>query len=258
MKIYHFTLLFILLTISMASICESRIAFTDKRKQDADRYDAAFDRACDAAAAVLRAGGEELSEDMIREAQAKFGNALCTYFGIDVFSQEGRILLQKVPVIAITVPDGIYVGYIADENGTAVRKWTGKILYSQSSPEQIFENYFVKTDLNYNTNGRKLRLALPDEDMGMFARNAQEVGFVAFYKGFSGMGQDGLYTYASSVSRIADHYYINISGSGYASPMYYHTDGCQYKNEECMELNSRKECAEFGAFCCPACRDALF
>ncbi len=258
MKIHHFTIIFIILALAAISMCESRIALTDAQKRNSDRYDIAFDRACDAAAAVLRGRGEELSNDLIRDAEAQFSRSLCTYFGISVFSQEGRMLLQKVPVIAITCTDGIYIGYCRNENGQIVRKWTEKIQYSLVSQEEIFEDYFTGLDINENADGQALKIEFPDGDLGMFQRNARETGFTAFYSKSGYPGQRGFYTYAASVSKISEHYYINISGTGYSSPLYYHIYSCEFKNKECMEMNSREECAGYGAFCCPVCRNVLF
>ena len=258
MKIHHFTIIFSILALSAVSLCESYIEASDSRKLGSQRYDIAFDRACDAATAVLRGEGEYLTDEMIRNAEAVFGNSLCAYFGVSAFSQEGRMLLQKVPVIAVTCPDGIYVGYLFDENGTVIRRWTQKLLYSQISQEKIFEDYFLEPDLNKDVNGRALKPEFPDDDLGLFQRNAHEIGFTAFYRSPVQTGTGASYTYASSVSEITGHYYVNISGTGYSSGMYYHLDGCKYKNSECMEFNSRRECAENGAFCCPECRDILF
>ena len=258
MRIYHFTIVFAILALAAGILCESRIASSDAEKRVSERYDIAFDRACDAAASVLRGRGEELTESVIYDARIQFTNSLCAYFGISAFSAEGRMLLQKVPVIAVTCPDGIYVGYIADESGHAVRKWTEKLLYSQISQEDIFEMFFRDKDINKSLTGRALKIELPDDDMGMFGRNAHETGFAAFYVKPGNSDDSGIYTYAASVSKIPKHYYINIGGDGYASGRYYHTESCRYKSEECMELNSRKECAEYGAFCCPECRDVLY
>ena len=258
MKIHHFAIIFVILALAAISVCESRIALTDAQKRNTDRYDIAFDRACDTAAEVLRGRGEELSDSLIRDAAARFNNSLCTYFGVSAFSQEGRMLLQKVPVIAITCTDGIYIGYCDNENGQIVRKWTDKISYSQIDQEKIFEDFFPASDISGNSDGRALRIELPEGDLGMFQRNVRDIGFTAFYLSHGYMDQGGSYTYASSVSKIPDHYYINISGTGYSSPLYYHIDSCRFKSEECIEMNSREECAEYGAFCCPECRNVLF
>lgn len=259
MKLYHFTLVFVIVALAAMSVCENRIALSDAYSSNIGRLDIALDRACDAAALILREPGEYLNEETIRAAESGFSDSLCSFFGINAFSVEGRDLLRRIPVIAITLPEGMYVGYLAGAESVVRRIWTDMLLYSEYTPEEIIETYCFGRDLNRNMNGMSQAVELPVDDMGMFQRNAKKMGFMAFYIRYTGnVSMRPEYSFASSVSRIADSFYINLSGSGYSSQMYYHVKGCRYLNDDCMEMNSRTECAEHGAYCCPECADVLF
>lgn len=258
MRLYHFTLIFSVLALSAAIVCENRLELSSADFDNTGKTDTAFDRACDAAALALRGMGEELSRQVIVNAETQFINSLCAYFGINAFSPEGRQLMLKIPVIAVTVHDGMYVGFLSDENGTVVRRWTSKTAYEDKSPEEILEEYCMRRTAGADPQTTSYRFELPADDEGMFQRNLHETGFAAFYRSpVKERSSYVQYTYASSVSKTATHFYINISGTGLGSPVYYHLKDCSYRNEECMEFNSREECARFGAFICPVCRDIL-
>lgn len=257
MKIYHFTLIFAILALSVMSVCESSFSLSSFGDDNRKTLDTAFDRACDTAALTLRGYGEELSDELILRAQTQFINSLCTYYGINAFSQEGRTLAKRISILAVTCPDGMYVGYIDSGSGSAVRKWTEKIFYTERSPAEILEEYCYKTEIGSVPDPMALRFELPQSDDGLFQRGLKEIGFAAYYrKPVSGRGAD--YTFASSVSKPADAYYINLRGTGYGSTRYYHIGSCIYKSDECMEFDSREECAGYGAFCCPVCKDIVF
>ncbi len=263
MKIYHFTLIFSIFALSLIMMCENRIALSDAGLSNIRRLDTALDRACDMAALALRDCAEEPDQEAVRLAESRFADALCSFFGIDAFSPEGRAVLEKVPVIAVTDPEGMYVGYMADIQGTLKRKWTEKLLFNETGYEDIIRKYCFENDINKNMNrGLSLDIGLPADDMGMFQRNADGIGFMAFYIRYTGnVGNRPEYSFASSISRIADSYYINISGNGrdsYSSPYYYHVRGCRFMSDDCIELNSVRECAQHGAICCPECADVLF
>ena len=200
MRIYHFTLVFSIFALALIMVCENRISLTDAEFSNLRRLDIALDRACDTAALALRDSAEELDTDAVRLAESRFADSLCSFFGTDAFSVEGRALLDRIPVTAITVTDGIYVGYMTDEEGMLKRKWTDKLLFSENTYEDIIRRYCFESDINKNMNmGLSLDIELPEDDMGMFQRNANGTGFAAFYIRYIGnASRQPEYSFASS------------------------------------------------------------
>ena len=246
MRIYHFSLIFIILAIAVVSLCENRLAASDKAMSSQLRLDTALDRACDAAAAIL-AGEDESPEMIARKAEESFVKSLCAYYGIDPGLPDTENMINKAPVYAITGDEGAFIGYLTRENGKLVRRFTERMSYKDNNLRLIMEEYCNRYDSITEKEGVYYRFDLPDDDAGLFGRNAKSTGFAVLFRGAEG------YSFAYSVLEAPECYYINLSGDGYSSVKYYHSEGCVYLNEDCTEYNSGKECALSGAYPCPAC-----
>jgi len=246
MRIYHFSLIFIILAVAVVSLCENRLAVSDKAMSSLMRLDTALDRACDAAAGVL-AGEDESDEALAQRAEEAFVKSLCAYYGIDPGLPDTGYMIDKAPVYAITGEEGALIGYLTQENGRLVRRFTERISYADKDLRTIMEEYCNRYDSITEKEGVYYRFDLPDEDTGLFGRNSKGTGFAVLYR-----GEDG-YSFAYSVLKERKCYYINLYGDGYSSPKYYHSDGCGFLNGECTEHNSMKECALMGAYPCPVC-----
>ncbi len=252
MKIYHFTLFFCMIAVTVFAVTTNRLAMKNDLDRTGITLDEAIDRACDAAAQMLRENGDVLTKAAAERAEKSFFASLCGYFDTDMTTQQAVQITSSFPVLAITCPDGCYVGYLTDPGGRLVRVWTEKISYYDCDPEDILMNYCNKAVTGCD-NGRIYSFLLPAGDKGMFERNAHDYGFSAFFADNAA----GRISYALSITRLSKKYYINLEGEGYASRRFYHVMGCDCLHEEAEEYDSVRECALAGAYVCPHCRNTI-
>ena len=104
-------------SLAVMSVCESRISLSDYEINTGITWDYAFDRACDAAAVRLRSAGEELTYEVILEAEKQFCDSLAGYFGTGVSGPGAIRLTEKIPVIFITCEEGYFIGYLSEHDG---------------------------------------------------------------------------------------------------------------------------------------------
>ncbi len=261
MRIYHFTIFFAIFAVMMLSCAGSVIEERMRSREDIRFLDNSLDEASQNAAKILAGarGGDICSvRDLAVEA---FYESLTASLGQTAATPAVNRIRLFVPVILISDGECIYVCYDdlrTGEGGACgfVRCWSEKIDASAQDLSGCLEHYCNLHNEIAKRAGLTYEFNIPDEDGGVFVRG----GGTGFYVLFQGYPVDlsertvyNRFSFAGTGLIETEQFFINLSGEGFASPMYFHEEGCRYRSEESIMFETRKECALNGAFECPEC-----
>lgn len=259
MKIYHFTIIFSIFAAGMLLLADLTISENMYVRENIRFLDEICDRAANAGAGVLAESGK-LGVYGVREAAVDtFYKSLAASLNLAGYANSRNSLRLYVPVILVTDEIGTYVcydDYEKDAYGSTslVRKWSDNL--NGSDLEDILQYYCTRHNSVAERAGLKYEFTLPPQEGGMYLRGCDGTGFYAVFQGYPVRGTEEVYNRFSfagtGLGQVTD-YYINLSGTGYASPMYFHRENCPYRSDESRVYNSRSECALAGAFECPEC-----
>lgn len=265
MRIYHFTLIFAVFAVLMLFTANLMISGQYEDSYEERIVDEAFDRAADAAAAILAEAGTDGITGVMDAAAETFYASLASSFAIAGIGTATENLRMYVPVIAVTDGDGIYIRYKAYENGpkgeTLTERWSDRISAKECELERSLRAYCEAHNEVAARAGIKYTFSIPDSDDGLLLRGALGTGFYCIMQGYplTGVDRNGRlkrfnrYSFAGAGIALKERYFINLSGSGYASEMYFHRENCRFRANESISYNTRQECAIAGAYECPIC-----
>lgn len=142
MKLYHFTLIFAAVAALMLGTVGLQVGEQYYASADNGFYDEALDRACDAAAGVLKECGERSTTAARDKAVRIFFDSLAASLAISGNVPAVLSLEMYVPVILVTEADGFYV-YASQSDGTGLkghtyRFWSEKHRYSYADSERVY------------------------------------------------------------------------------------------------------------------------
>ena len=261
LKLYHFTLVFAVFAALMLIMMNLAVSETLAENADRSFLDKTFDRAVDAAAAVLAQASASGIYGVRDEAADAFYESLAAGLGLLGNACSEEQLRLYVPMLLIT--DGTTVYVCSDEyndgpvGSMLTRVWSGAIDASEAEMEELLEFYCSEHNEVARRAGISYTFTVPEEEGGMFLRGSIGLGIYAFLQGYPVNDSTGTvysrYSFAGAAVREADTYYINLKGEGYESSKYYHSFECGFRSGETAVCRSKKECALCGAGPCPEC-----
>ena len=261
MRIHHFALLFLavmgLIFTAVTVVLVERQQLSSQRR----RYEKALEVAAGECAGILKRAGDSGVYGVRDKAVEALLDTLASKLDTDGSEEDIRRLEMHVPMVMICEEEGYYVWYSncalsADGQYHFVREWTERLPYDDEWPTQQLDRYCNR----YNEVAKRLNLStefrIPKEE-GAFFRACTKKGVYVF---FQGEGAGMLYgrpinchAFAETGIVLAEKYYINTSGEGYASSKYYHKESCGYRGTVSVCYISCEECARQGAYACPCC-----
>lgn len=237
-----------------------------KQQLDADRekdfLNDCVDRASESAAYILSLAGESGIEGVRDLAVDMFYETLAAGLGMRGETPALTRLRLYVPVIAVTDGMTAYICYDRFEEDKAgrnvlIRGWSEAIDSGSEVLSEQLEYFCNEHNAVAGRAGIKYRFELPDSEGGLFARGSGGTGFYVLFQGYPmeriSVGTINCFSFAGTGVKDAEQFFINLSGSGYASERYYHRKGCEYLSGESIMFGSGKDCALNGAYECPEC-----
>lgn len=259
MKLYHFTIIFAVFAVLMLLTVNLALSEGSYMQEDTGFLNEACDRAADAGAAVLAKAGR-LGVYGVREAAVDaFYESLAASLDVGGYAGSRMGLSMYVPLIVVKDEDSIYVcydDYSADADGhtSLVRKWSGNI--AGENLDEVLEEYCRLHNTVAERAGLNYEFFLPEDDGGMYLRGCEGTGFFVLFQGYpvNGLKETfNRFSFAGTGLDFAENYYINLQGTGLASPKYFHRKDCVYRAEESTVYSERRSCALAGAYECPEC-----
>lgn len=260
MRIYHFTIIFAVFAAMMLLMLDFTISEHVHIQGDTSFLDEACDRAADAGTAVLAKAGK-LGVFGVREAAVEaFYESLAASLNVAGYAGSRANLRMYVPMIVVADKTDMYVcydEYVETQSGnmSLERKWSENI--EGMRLEEVLQSYCDLHNEVAKRAGVKYEFTLPQDDGGLYLRGGDGTGFYVLFQGFTVEGLESAaynrFSFAGTGLNTRAEYYINIAGTGFASPLYFHTENCKYRAEESTVYTARRDCALAGAFECPEC-----
>lgn len=253
MKLYHYSLVFMIIALPLLVSVWCKSTEIGEIGRYCRETEAALDKAVNAAAKrlkeknelILPLAGTDINRSALQNSLDEiadcFFTALAASFG-NIGDGAVRAGLERyVPVMAVTLPQGIYVRCeeeFAGEDGSVslIKRWTGPF-YGEIADVLDSRFDFSESDRTYT-------------------KKMSGSGVAVIFSDYRIPGTDRSYTCLSLAGtgiEIKEMLYINQEGENYASNRYYHRESCEYRKEYSSCLHSAKECAYLGANPCPYC-----
>lgn len=260
MKIYHFTIVFAVFAAMMLMVMNTIVNEYSYKRTDTAFLDEACDRAADAGASILSRAGNTGVYGVREAAVNAFYESLAASLSIAGYAGSRANLRMYIPLIIVAYRDAVYVcydNYVPDDSGAAslVRQWSENLI--GRDVEEILQYYCDIHNTVATRAGIRYEFTLPKDDGGMFLRGNEGTGFYVMMQGYpiQGTASDtyNRFSFAGTGLDISEKYYINLTGNGYSSPLYFHRENCMYRAGESTVYTERRDCALAGAYECPKC-----
>lgn len=260
MRIYHFGLVFIIVTVllfgSATAVIYTRQQAVDKEAQ----YKKVLDNAATACAQVVSSAGAGGVYSVRDEAIEAFFRIMSLGILGCADAPAAQSLELRVPFVMICGEEGYFVRYcdIIQEDGCERfgTLWSDYMPYDEGWPDSAVAKYCDRYNKVVGRLGMETEYSIPLEE-GLFQRSGADCGVYALFvgEGYSELLGGRLICGGFARMGIAEveKYYINICGEGYASERYYHKENCELRGAQSMCFTSCEECAAHGAYACPCC-----
>lgn len=118
MKIYHFTLIFVLFSVIVMILADMKISQNEILAREKEMLDSYLDEAVNAAAWELRASGKVFDKETIDRAAASFFYSLYASCGMTDNDESKTTIIEYITKMIINLEDGYYILEYRDPDNT--------------------------------------------------------------------------------------------------------------------------------------------
>ncbi len=261
MKLYHFSLCFLIVAAIALEICYAKVTEEKRLLEDKTFFNHTVSKAVDSSAKILAGagpGGIEVCRDAAYEA---FVNTIAAEMDIMGNPQASEELSFYIPVFAVMDENEIFINYCEMEDKKDLsdkcsrRTWADPISRDDVAVEKALQHYCNDHNKIAEAFGIDYVFSMPTEEGRHFVRSSEGLLVFALFQGYPIGTVSGhhynRFAYSGCGIKLQNKYYVDLDEN--KSKLIFHAEGCSYLSDISEVYYSRKEAAMRGAYECSYC-----